>query len=37
MKRSRLRNKFSNAKSEIDSRTYTKQRNHVVSLMRKEK
>ena len=37
MKRSRLRNKFLNTKSEIDRRAYKKQRNYVVSLMRKEK
>ena len=37
MKKSRLRNKFLNTKSEIDRRAYKKQRNYVVSLMIKEK
>ena len=37
MKRSRLRNKFLNTKSDIDIKTYNKQRNYVVSLLRKEK
>ena len=37
MKRSRLRNKFLNTKSETDKRTYKKQRNYAVSLLRKEK
>ena len=36
MKRSRLRNKF-NTKSDIDRKVYNKQRNYVVSLLRKEK
>ena len=37
MKRSRLRNKFLNTKSDIDRKAYNKQRNYVVSLLRKEK
>ena len=37
MKRSRLRNKFLNTKSDIDRKVYEKQRNYVVSLLRKEK
>ena len=37
MKRSRLRNKFLNTKSDIDKKVYNKQRNYVVSLLRKEK
>ena len=37
MKRSRLRNKFLNTKSDIDRKVYNKQRNYVVSLLRKEK
>ena len=37
MKRSRLRNKFLNAKSYIDRKVYNKQRNYTVSLLRKEK
>ena len=37
MKRSRLRNKFLNTKSDLDRKAYNKQRNYVVSLMRKEK
>ena len=36
MKRSRLRNKFLNTKSDID-KAYNKQRNYVVSFLRKEK
>ena len=36
MKRSRLRSKFLNTKSDID-KAYNKQRNYVVSLLRKEK
>ena len=36
MKRSRLRNKFLNTKSDID-KVYNKQRNYVVSFLRKEK
>ena len=37
MKRTRLRNKFLNTKKDIDRRAYNKQRNYVVSLLRKEK
>ena len=37
MKRSRLRNKFLNTKSDIDRKVYNKQRNYVVSLLRKGK
>ena len=37
MKRSRLRNKFLNTKSDIDRKVYNKQRNYVISLLRKEK
>ena len=37
MKRSHLRNKFLNTKSDIDRKAYNKQRNYVVSLLRKEK
>ena len=37
MKRSRLRNKFLNTKSDIDRKAYNKQRNYVVSLLRNEK
>ena len=37
MKRSRLRNKFLNTKSDIDRKAYNKLRNYVVSLLRKEK
>ena len=37
MKRSRLRNKFLNTKSDLDRKAYNKQRNYLVSLMRKEK
>ena len=37
MKRSRLRNKFLNTKSDIDRKAYDKQRNYVVSLLRNEK
>ena len=37
MKRSRLRNKFLNTKSDIDRKVYNKQRNYVVSFLRKEK
>ena len=36
MKRSRLRNKFLNTKSDIDRKVYNKQRNYVISLLRKE-
>ena len=37
MKRSRLRSKFLNTKSDLDRKAYNKQRNYVVSLMRQEK
>ena len=37
MKRSRLRNKFLNTKSDIDRKTYNKQRSYVVSYLRNEK
>ena len=37
MKRSRLRNKFLNTKSDIDRKVYNKQRNYVVSLLRNDK
>ena len=37
MKRSRLRNKFLNTKSDIDRKTYNKRLNYVVSLLRNEK
>ena len=37
MKRSLLRNKFLNTKIDIDKKVYHKQRNYVVSLLRKEK
>ena len=37
MKRSRLRNKFLNTKSDIDRKAYNKKRNYVVSLLRNEK
>ena len=37
MKRSCLRNKFLNTKSDLDRKAYNKQKNYVVSLMRKEK
>ena len=37
MKRSRLRNKFLNTKSDTDRKAYNKQRNCVVSLLRNEK
>ena len=37
VKRSRLRNKFLNTKSDIDRKAYNKQRNYVVSLLRNEK
>ena len=36
MKRSRLRNKFLNSKSDLDRKRYNKQRNYVVNLLRKE-
>ena len=37
MKRSLLRNKFLNTKSDIDRKAYNKQRNLCVSLIRSEK
>ena len=37
MKRSRLRNKFLNTKSDTDRKAYNKQRNYVVSLLRNDK
>ena len=37
MKRSRLRNKFLNTKSDIDKKVYNEQRNYVASLFRKKK
>ena len=37
MKRSRLRNKFLNTKSDIDRKAYNKQRNYLVSLLRNGK
>ena len=37
MKRSRLRNKFLNTKSDPNRKTYNKQRNYVVNLSRKQK
>ena len=37
MKRSRLRNKFLNKRSDLDRKAYNKQRHYVVSLIRKEK
>ena len=37
MKRSHLRNTFFNTKSDIDRKAFKKQRNYVVSLLRKEK
>ena len=37
MKRSRLRNKFFNTKSDIDRKVYNKQRKLCVSLIRSEK
>ena len=37
MKRSRLRNKFLNTRSDLDRKVHNKQRNHVVSLLRKGK
>ena len=37
MRRSPLRNKFLNTKSDLDRKAYNKQRNYVVSLLRKEK
>ena len=37
MERSRLRNIILNKRSDLDRRAYNKQRNYVVSLLRKEK
>ena len=37
MKRTCLRNRFLNTKSDLDRKEYNKQRNYVVSLLRKEK
>ena len=37
MKKSCLRNKFLNTKSDIDRKAYNKQRNLCVTLIRKEK
>ena len=37
MKRSRLRNKFLNTKSDIDRKAYSKQRNPCVNLIKSEK
>ena len=37
MKKSRLRNKFLNTKTDIDRKAYNKQRNLCVSLVRREK
>ena len=37
MKRSRLRNKFLNAKSDTDRKLCNKQHNYVVSVLKKEK
>ena len=37
MKRSRFRTKFLNTRSDLDRKAYNKQRNYVVSLLRKEK
>ena len=37
MKRSRLRNKFLETKSDIDRKAYNKQRDLCVSLIRREK
>ena len=37
MKRSRVRNKFLNTKSDIDRKAYNRQRNFCVSLIRSEK
>ena len=37
MKRSRLRNKFLNTRSDINRKAYNKQRNYVVSLLQKKK
>ena len=37
MKRTRLKNKFLNIKSNPDRKAYNKETNYVVSLLRKEK
>ena len=37
VKRSRLRNEFLNTKSDVDRKTYNKQRNYVSSLLRNKK
>ena len=37
VKRSRLRNKFLNTKSDIDKKAYNKYRNYVFCLLRNEK
>ena len=37
MKRSRLRNKFLNTRSELDRKAYNKQRNYVVNSLRNVK
>ena len=37
MERSRLRNIILNKRSDLDRKAYNKQRNYVVSLLRKEK
>ena len=37
MKRSRLRNKFLNTKSDLDRKAYNGEGNYVVSLLREEK
>ena len=37
MKKSRLRNKFLNTKSDTDRNAYNKQRNYLASLLRNEK
>ena len=37
MKRSRLRNKLLNTKSDIERKAYNKQRNYVASLLRNKK
>ena len=37
MKRSPLRNKFLNTRSDLDRKAYKKQRSYVATLLRKEK
>ena len=37
MKRSRLTNTFLNTQNDIDRKVYKKQRNYVISFLRKEK